>query len=161
MNHLGYWYTESGDYDTAERYLEEALAMRRRLFGQSQPEIASSLVHVAILQVATHRYAEAVVSAHAAAEMYTSALSATNWKTALADAVRGAALGGMRNYPEAEKWLLDGYTILNNDSGALPMYRSLARHYLEGLYQSWGRPGDAKRYAAIVVPVSSSSRPPN
>jgi hypothetical protein len=41
------------------------------------------------------------------------------------------------------------------------MYRSLARHYLETLYRSWGRPGDAKRYAAVVVPASSSSRAAN
>jgi hypothetical protein len=30
------------------------------------------------------------------------------------------------------------------------MYRKLARHYLETLYRSWGRPSDAMRYAAAT-----------
>jgi tetratricopeptide (TPR) repeat protein len=161
LNKLGYWYTETHDYAAAERCIGEALAMRRRLFGQSHPDIASSLLTVAILQVATQHYPEALVSARSAAEFYTATVSATNWKTALAESVGGAALTGMGNYPDAERQLLDGYTILNNDKGALPMYRSLARHYLETLYRSWGRPGDAKRYAAVVVPASSSSRAAN
>jgi tetratricopeptide (TPR) repeat protein len=157
LNKLGYWYTETRDYASAERYLGEALAMRRRLFGQSHPDIASSLVNVAILQVATHHDPEALVAAHTAAEIFTATVSATSWKTGVAESVGGAALTGMGNYAAAERQLLDGYTILNNDRGALPMYRSLARRYLEALYRSWGRPGDARRYAAVVVPVSSSS----
>jgi tetratricopeptide (TPR) repeat protein len=161
LNKLGYWYTEMRDYASAERVIQEALAMRHRLFGQSHPDIASSLLNVAILQVATQHYPEALVAARAAAEIYTSTASATSWKTALAESVGGAALTGMGNYAEAERQLLDGYTILNNDKGALPMYRSLARRYLEALYRSWGRPGDATRYAAVVLRASSSSRPPN
>jgi tetratricopeptide (TPR) repeat protein len=161
LNKLGYWYTESRDYASAERYIGEALAMRRRLFGESHPDIASSLLNVAILEVATHRYSEALVAARGAAEIYTATGSATNWKTGLAESVGGAALTGTGNYPEAERQLLEGYTILNNDRGALPMYRSLARRYLEALYRSWGRPGEARRYAAVVVPASSSGRPAN
>ena len=156
LNKLAYWYTETHEYASAERDIEEALAMRRRLFGQSHPDIASSLLNLAILQVATQHYPEALVAARSAAEIYTSTVSATNWKTALAESVGGAALTGMGNYAEAERQLLDGYAILSNDRGALPMYRSLARRYLETLYRSWGRPGDAKRYAAIVVPASTS-----
>ena len=92
MNRLGYWLTETGDYAHAEGYLEEGLAMRRRLFDKSNPEIASSLIHVAILQVATQQYPEALASAHTAGEIFTAALSASNWKAALADSVNGAAL---------------------------------------------------------------------
>jgi tetratricopeptide (TPR) repeat protein len=150
MNVVGFWYTEMGDYATADRSLEEALAMRRRLFGKSHPQIASSLVNVGILQVATHEYHDALLSSRAAVEMYTTALSASNWRTALAESVSGAALTGVGEYSEAEQHLLHGYTILSSDAGALPMYRKLARHYLEALYRSWGRPGDAMRYAAAT-----------
>jgi len=148
MNRLGYWLTESGEYRDANRYLEQALAMRTRLFGKSNPEIASSLVHVAILQVATHSYPEALVSARTAAEIFTNALSAANWKTALAQSVNGAALAGMGDYPAAEKQLLPAYTILSDDAGAVPMYRVLVRRYVADLYRRWGRPQDARRYAA-------------
>jgi tetratricopeptide (TPR) repeat protein len=145
---LGYFLTDAGDYASAATYLQEGLAMRRRLFGSSHPEIASSLLYVAILQVATHDYPGALVSARASAEMYTAALSASNWKTASAQAVSGAALAGMGKYTQAEEQLLNAYTTLSNDDGAPPMYRKLARHYLEVLYRSWGRPSDAMRYAA-------------
>ena len=119
--------TETHDYAAADRYLTEALAMRRRLFAPSHPEIASSLMHVGILQVAQHKYQDALVSAHAAAEIYTAALSATNWKTAIAESINGAALAGIGQYPEAEQHLVQSYTVLSNDAGAPPMYRKLAR----------------------------------
>src|SRR6185312_11207788 len=57
-NRLGYWLIETGQYTAAERCLNEALAMRIRLFGKSHPEVASSLVHVAVLDVATHKRSE-------------------------------------------------------------------------------------------------------
>jgi serine/threonine-protein kinase len=155
MNRLGYWYTEKRDYATADRYLEEALSMRRRLFGKSHPEIASSLLNVGILQVATHKYQDALLSSRTAVEIYTAATSASDWRTALAESIGGAALTGLGEYSEAEQHLMHGYTILSNDAGALPMYRKLTRHYLEALYRSWGRPSDAMRYAA----ASDSSAP--
>jgi hypothetical protein len=131
--------------------------MRRRLFGNSHPEIASSLLHVAILQVATDKYQDALLSSRGAVEMYTAASSASDWRTALAESVNGAALTGIGEYGDAEQHLIHGYTILSNDAGALPMYRTLARHYLEELYRAWGRPHDAKRYA--VTADSSASAP--
>ena len=130
--------------------------MRRRLFGEAHPEIASSLVSVAILQVATGKYVDALVSARAAREMFTSALSASNWKTAIAQSVNGAALVGVHMYPEAEKELLQAYTLLNQDAAALPTYRTLARRYLAELYRAWGRPAEAARYADQPVRVSNS-----
>lgn len=152
MNRLGYWYTQTGDYATADRDLEEALSMRRRLFGKSHPEIASSLLHVGILQVATHKYREALLSSRAAVEIYTAATSASDWRTALADSISGAALTGIGEYGDAETHLVHGYTILYNDAGVPPMYRTQARHYLEELYRAWGRPHDAMRYATAANP---------
>ena len=121
--------------------------MRHRLFGDSHLEIASSLVNVAILQVATHQYTDAVQSAQMAEAIFTKSLSATHWKTAFARSVEGTAHTGLGEYQAAEQQLLPAYKLINNDAGALPMYRALARHYLETLYQRWGRPEDARRYA--------------
>jgi tetratricopeptide (TPR) repeat protein len=161
MNRLGYWLTETHDYTAADRYLGEALAMRRRLFGQSHPEIASSLLHVGILQVAQHKYQDALVSARTAGQIYTAALSATNWKTAIAESINGAALTGIGEYTEAEQRLIHGYSILSRDAGAPSMYRKLARHYLEDLYLTWGRPGEARRYAEVAVPASLAPKAMN
>jgi tetratricopeptide (TPR) repeat protein len=159
MTLLGYLLTESGDYSSADTYLQEGLGMRRRLFGNSHPEIASSLLYVAILQVATRKYPDALVSARASVDMFTAGLSATNWKTAIAQAVSGAALAGLGRYSEAEEQLVHGYTILSNDGGALPMYRTLARRYLEDLYRKWGRPQNARRYEAAKSSSATQSHP--
>ena len=132
--------------------------MRRRLFGPSHPEIASSLMHVGILQVATHKYQDALMSSRTAADIYTAALSASNWKTALAESINGAALTGIGEYQQAEQHLMPSYTILTHDAGVLPMYRELARGYVEELYQSWGRPRDARRYAAAAMSASIGDR---
>jgi tetratricopeptide (TPR) repeat protein len=153
---LGYLLTDIGDYSSADTYLQEGLAMRRRLFGDSHPEIASSLLYVAIFQVATHKYPDALLSARASADMFTAALSASNWKTAIAQGVGGAALAGMGRYAEAEEQLVHSYTVLSNDAGVLPMYRTLARRYLEDLYRKWGRPQDARRYAAAKNPPAAA-----
>jgi len=157
MNRLGYLLTESGDYSTADIYLQDALKMRRRLFGDTHPEVASSLASVAILQVATGKYVDALVSARTAKEMFTSALSASNWKTAIAQSVNGAALAGVHMYAEAEKELLPAYTLLNQDAAALPTYRTLARRYLAELYLAWGRPAEAARYAVRPVRAAPNS----
>ncbi len=149
MNRIGYWQIEAGDYVDADRDLHEALEMRLRLLGDMHPDVASSLTHVAILQVATRKYRDAIASASTAVKIYTAAFSASHWKTAVAESAEGAALAGLGRYAEAEKLLTHSYDILSKDIGALPSYRSLARHYLEQLYQQWGRPGDAHRYAFV------------
>jgi tetratricopeptide (TPR) repeat protein len=151
MNRLGYWQTETGDFTGAKANLDEALAMRRRLFGASHPEIASSLAHVAVFQVATGHYREAAGAAQAAEQIFTKSLSATNWKTALTQSIKGAALTGMGEYPSAELLLVHANTVMNDDPGAMPMYRALTRRYLESLYRHWGRPQEARRYAAIKI----------
>jgi tetratricopeptide (TPR) repeat protein len=156
MNGLGYMLTESGDYSAADPYIQDALKMRRRLFGETHPQIASSLVSVAILQVAMRDYPDALLSARAAKEIFTSALSASNWKTAIAQSVNGAALTGVGKYAEAERELLQAYRLLSQDAAALPTYRTLARRYLEDLYRKWGRPEDARRYAAMKNPLPAA-----
>ncbi len=151
LNRLGFLYTEARDYTSADRCLQDGLAMRRRLFGNSHPEIASSLVNVAILQVATGDYQDALASSGAALEIWTAALSASNWKTAHAESINGAALAGVGRYAEAEQHLLHAYSILGRDAATAPMYRSLAARYLQDLYRSSGRPHEALRYASAAA----------
>lgn len=136
MNRLGLLLTQSSDYTAADRYLQQALDMRLRLFGQMHPEVASSLVHVAILQVATHKYSDALRASRKAADIFSSALSATNWKTAIAQAVEGAALAGIGESARAERELVQACAILDHDPGVLPVYRTLARGYLDQLHQA-------------------------
>ncbi len=110
--------------------------MRKRLFGAGNPEIASSLIHVAILQVALHHYDEALVSARGAVKIFAPALSATHWKTALAESAQAAALAGLGRYAEAEPLLVNSVAILDKDGFAPVQYHRLAQGYLDELRAS-------------------------
>jgi tetratricopeptide (TPR) repeat protein len=161
MNRLGYLLTESGDYANAATVLQDALSMRRRLFGQAHPEIASSLLHVAILQVARHQYSEALLSARASRDMYATAFSTTDWKTATAESVNGAALMGLGQYAEAEKALLQGSVVLQRDPGALPMYRNQVQRYLAELHRRWRRAGAPTDVARSMSDLPKGSTRPD
>jgi hypothetical protein len=132
-NRIGFWLTITGDYPEAERHLQEGLAMRQRLFGENHPDVASSLENLAILQVAQHRYPQALVSARAAAAIFTAALSAAHWKTAIAESAQGAALTGLGDYQAAEPLLVRSYAILSKDSFVPGAFRALAQGYLQNL----------------------------
>jgi len=134
-NRIGFWLTLAGDYADADRHIQEGLAMRRRLFGDSNPNVASSLENLAILQVATHQYSDALASARSAVDIFTSALSASHWKTAIAESAEGAALTGLGNYPEAERLLQHSYGILSKEVFAPAAFRSLTQNYLDTLHQ--------------------------
>ena len=124
-----------GNYGEADQYLKEGLAMRRRLFDAHQPDVASSLIALAILQNAEGKYPEALESAQSAKSIYTAALSADHWRTALAESVEGAALTGLGRYPEAETRLSHGNGVLSKEGGLPLIYRALAQRYLNTLHR--------------------------
>ena len=144
-NKIGFWLTLAGEFDEADRHIQEGLAMRRRLFGDANPNVASSLENLAILQVATHRYPEALDSARSSATIFTSALSAEHWKTAIAESAEGAALTGLGEYDQAEKLLVRSYGILSKDARVSAAFRSLTRGYLDTLHRQQRRAQHAKR----------------
>ena len=139
MNRVGFWLTLSGDYTAAERDLRTALDMRRRLLDKSHPDIAASLTHLAILQIATGKFAEGARTAHEAKAIYSAALSPTHWTTAVAAGAEGAALSGLGNYAQADKLLSASDAILSKDPAALAAYRSLIRGYLDTLHREQQR----------------------
>jgi hypothetical protein len=109
--------------------------MRRRLLGEKHPDVASSLVTLAHLDVAERKYADAVDAARSAAQIYTAALSATHWRTAFAESAEGAALSGMGRYGDAEPLLTRSNAILSKASDAPPIARQLAERYLDLLHR--------------------------
>ena len=81
--------------------------------------------------------------AQSARGIYTAALSADHWRTALAESAEGAALTGLGRYPEAEMRLTHGYGILSKEGGLPLVYRTLAQRYLDTLHQRERRAGTA------------------
>jgi tetratricopeptide (TPR) repeat protein len=135
LNVIGSWLTMSGEDLEADVYLEEGLAMRRRLLNAEHPDVASSLIALAILRVDQKNYSKALEFARNAKAIYTAALSADHWRTALAECAEGAALTGLGRYSEAEKPLTHGHAILVKDSGLPLIYRTLAQRYFDALHR--------------------------
>ena len=135
LNVMGFWQTMTGNFGEADHFLAEGLAMRRRLFGEEQPDVASSLMMLAILRDAEGQYSEALPLAQTAKGIYTKALSADHWRTAIAQSAEGAALSGLGRYAEADAALTRSYDILKQDNGAPFVYRTLNRRYVDELHQ--------------------------
>ena len=133
LNALGSWLTLSGDLREADAYVQEGLAMRRRLIGDDQPDVASSLMIIAILRDAQGRYPEALQLARQAKSIYTNALSAEHWRTAIAETAEGAALIGLGQYADAQSALTHSHDILAKTTGAPRIYRQLNQRYLDDL----------------------------
>jgi tetratricopeptide (TPR) repeat protein len=135
LNGIGFWLTMEGQYAEAGRDILDALAMRRRLFGDDNPNVASSQIALAILDVDQRKYPEALEAARSATRIYTDTLSATHWRTAVAESTQGAALTGLGQFAEAEKLLAHGQGILNKDGAAPAAFRTLTRRYLDALHR--------------------------
>jgi tetratricopeptide (TPR) repeat protein len=133
LNTIGFWLTIAGKYAEADRELREGLAIRRRLFGDRHPDVASSLSLLAHLEVAQGKFPDALAAARTAAEIYTSALSATHWRTAFAQAAQGGALTGLGRYDEAQTLLRHSLEVLEKNSGAPPIDRAITERYLDRL----------------------------
>jgi tetratricopeptide (TPR) repeat protein len=148
MNRIGFWLTEAGEYGEADRDLQTALAMRRRLLGNTHPDVGTSLFHLAILQIALHKYAEGLTSARGALDILTPALSASHWKTAVAESAEAAALTGLGQYAEAQPLLTHSLEILGRDTAAPREYQHLAQRYLETL-RVRARQNDGSRVSSV------------
>jgi hypothetical protein len=85
--------------------------------------------------VAQGKYPEALELARNAKDIYTAALSADHWRTAIAESAEGAALTGLGRYPEAETRLTHGHAILSKEGGLPLVYRALAQRYLDTLHR--------------------------
>jgi tetratricopeptide (TPR) repeat protein len=119
------------------------------VLGDDHPDVADSLTLLASCLVAQERFDEAYELAGSARKMLLSALPDGHWRTALAASAEGAALAGLQRYAEAEKLLLDSYTVLSNDTRAMQTLVETAGERLVSLYEAWGKPEKAAEILAM------------
>jgi tetratricopeptide (TPR) repeat protein len=154
LNAIGFWLTMGGEHTEADRYITEGLEMRRRLFGEKEPDVASSLMMLALLRDAEGKYPEALELARSAKGIYTAALSAEHWRTAIAETAEGAALIGLGRYADAETDLTHSVMILSKNTGAPLVYRAIAQRQLDALHRS-----ERRANAALAVRASTRIAP--
>ena len=120
MNRIGYWLTRK---PVSTQKPRSRSAARRSPCGgdcsaRSHPDVASSLTHLAILQVETHKYREALESAvRRHAKSRPRRCRPRTGVPRLRNASQGAARAGLGEYAEAERLLTDGYQILSERPG--------------------------------------------
>jgi len=135
---LAYWLIDAGQYTEASDLLEESLSIRRQQLGATHPGVATTLIVKSALKLAQHRYAEAEAVAKQAEEILAPGFDASDWRMAMAMNAHGAALTGLRRYPEAEKLLKDSQAALKG--APLSGQEELGRKRLADLYTAWGKP---------------------
>jgi tetratricopeptide (TPR) repeat protein len=150
LNAIAMWSMEDGKLGAAESLLREALGINITVHGEDHPDVADSLTLLASCLVAQKRFDEAYEHATAAKQMYISALPDGHWLTAVATSTEGAALTGLQRYTEAEALLIDSYTVLRNDSSAIPTFVYEASERLVSLYEVWGKPEKAAEILAMA-----------
>ena len=62
----------------------------------------------------------------------------------------GAALAGLSQHEAAETLLLEGFTVLTNNSGALPFFATNATRWLADFYKNQGDMEQAEKYRAML-----------
>ena len=150
MANVAMWLIEDGDYESAEPLLHDTVKLRRKLLGDEHTDVASSLTILASLLIETGRFEEARTAAAEARAICLVALAKDHWRTAGATSAEGAALAGLSQYEAAESLLLEGFTVLNNDTGALPFFATNATRWLADFYKDQGDMEQAAKYRAML-----------
>lgn len=96
--------------------------------------------------VANGDYDEALYLASEARGIYTAALSADHWRTAVAIGAEGAALAGQQKFAEAEPLLVQSHAILSEDPNAMSIFVAESKDRLASLYAAWGKPEKAAEF---------------
>ncbi len=145
VSDLAYLLTGEGAYKEAEQFVDESLAIRRKVLGDENPKVGSALCVKANLLLAMRRYEEAGRTAAEARRILELSLPQADWQVAMAKNLQGAAFLGLRDYAGAEPLLLASLGGLSG--AALPGLETQGRGRLAELYIILGKYAEAKKYA--------------
>ena len=134
---LGFWLTEEAEYDEAAQLLDKGLAIRQAVFGESHPQVASTLSIKANLLRAVHDVAGAREAANRARTILAENLSEDHWRVAMAASTEGAALTELGRYQDAETLLARSAEILKGGGAATELLARQSQERLERLHAVW------------------------
>jgi serine/threonine-protein kinase len=159
MNNLATLLQDKGNYEEAGALFREALAMRRKQLGDEHHEVGTSLHNLAVLLYQQGEYDEAVKTERQAIDIYRKSLKPDHWMFHRSGVYLGAYLIKLKRYHEAEEELLAGYAGLKAALGEQHSQTQKAAGRLIELYESWGKPGQAEPYRALLRTKEKSSAP--
>ena len=143
--------TALGRLDVAEALYRHALATSRTVLGDRHASVAAPLTGLGELLMQKGDAAAAEGLLREALEIGRMALPADHPDTAERQSLLGACLAAQGRFADAEPLLRDGHAGLEAKTTSRSRETRDARARLQALYQAWGRPDDARRYAALAV----------
>jgi non-specific serine/threonine protein kinase/serine/threonine-protein kinase len=148
---LGAAYDSKGDRVRAEQTLRSALQGLRAVGkdGEADAANAAELLGVTLVEQRKYSQAEPVLRQ---ALTYREEGDKEGWQRYRAQAFLGAALSGLKKYPEAEKFLLSGQQGLEQRVSRMPADQKRWVRYsaeqMVDLYSGWGKPNEAAQWRA-------------
>jgi serine/threonine protein kinase/tetratricopeptide (TPR) repeat protein len=141
----------SGRHAEAESLFGEVLAARTRTLGQTHPDTLSTHLFLGLTQIDQRKFRDAERSLRTLLRLQEGA-GVADWVHGAAQSLLGQSLAGQGQYGDAEARLLAGHRALLDQRGRMAAgdekWLETARAALERLYLAWGRPEDARRWAA-------------
>ena len=145
-------FLDKGDPIRAEKAYREALAIYRATLPPGHVFIAGSLMGVGGALTDQGRAAEAEPLLREALDIRIASVGVGDRRTARAQRLLGHCLLKMGRRAEAEPLLVRSYNTLSEAEGwYYGLVKQQALEDLVELYRSWGKPGEAARYRALLA----------
>ena len=148
------------DWETAESLYRQVLSSLRGMFGAIHPRIADALAGLCEVLLETKRPREALSAAKESYDIRRQALHADHWHIAYSRMLVGRCLVALREFQQAEDLLLQSYPVLAQKRGAQHRSTRTALQALVKLYQEWGKPQQAAKYAALAAQSQNVDKKP-
>jgi serine/threonine protein kinase len=145
-----------GKLDEADLILGQAVATSRRVLGQNHTETIAGLGEMARLREAQDRLPEAADLSRQTVELAQQIKFNDDWQMARYRLDYGRYLTRMRQFPRAEKQLLESLAGLKTILGADHQLSKKAAQQLVELYEAWDKPVQAADYRALLSTKSTS-----
>lgn len=145
-----------GRFDEAQLIIGQTVETSRRVLGQNHPETIAALGETAQLREAQGRLADAAELSRQVVELARQGKLNDDWQMAIYRLDHGRYLTRIRQFPQAEKPLLESLaglkTLLGQDH---PLSKKATQHLVD-LYEAWGKPVQAAEYRTLLSTKSTS-----
>lgn len=150
LNNLALLLRDQGRYDESEQMFRKALAIQGKVYGEEHPRLAVTLTNLASLLQRKGDYAGAEPLYGRAIELNRKAFPEGDWQIATIKSLLGGCLVADHQYVAAEPLLLESYPIIRSRFGDSHNRTQVAARRIVDLYNGWGKPEKAARYAAML-----------
>lgn len=153
LGNLGNIMRDKGDLDGATRCFEEALEIRKRIWGPKHPRVASSLGQLSQIALLRGHAEDAVRLTEQAVAIGREMYKGDNPDLARLLNHYGNALRAVKRFDEAEKAQVESLQIQRQARGPRATEVSFIEADLAGLYRETGREQDAGRLLRDVLSI--------